>query len=323
MSSLDLQVLHRVEDWLAKGSRVWLCTVIRTWGSSPRPAGSILAISDQGHWAGSVSGGCLEEDLLVRGGSGQLGTAGPQRIHYGISEADQARFQLPCGGEIELMVEPLAGDADRKGIGDIIERLENRQRVTREIGDHGMRLVDDSALTPGILAEQDRVLHTLGPASRMLLIGAGEVARYVARMAMAADFQVTLCEPRAPFLSGWDEPGVDLVQRLPDDLVRERFSDRYCAVLALAHDPRVDDMGLLAALESEAFFVGAMGSAKTSAARRQRLHELGVENGAMARLHAPIGFDIGSKTPGEIAVSVMAQVIAERYRLLMRPGARR
>jgi len=323
VSSLDLQILSRIQEWLAKGSRVWLCTVIRTWGSSPRPAGSILAVNDQGHWAGSVSGGCLEEDLLVRGGNGHLGTAGPERIRYGISEADQTRFRLPCGGEIELLVEPLAGDADRDTVGEIIGRLENRQRVTREVGAQGMHLVDGSALTPGILIEQERVLHTMGPVSRMLLIGAGEVARYVARMAQATDFQVTLCEPRERFLSGWDEPGVEPVRQLPDDLIRERFSDRYCAVLALAHDPRVDDMGLLAALESEAFFVGAMGSAKASAARRQRLHELGLETQAMARLRAPIGFEIGSKTPGEIAVSIMAQVIAERYRLLMRPSARR
>lgn len=323
MRPLDQEILAKVEGWLEEGRRVWLCTVIRTWGSSPRPPGSLLAINDRGLWAGSVSGGCLEEDLLRKGMDSALGTDRPQRLRYGIDEAEQARFRLPCGGEIELLVEPLAGESHRLLIRDILQRLQVRERVTREVDDRGMRLLDASKLPTGVVVEEVRVFHTLGPVCRMLLIGVGEVARHVARIALSADFQVTLCEPREAFLAGWEEPGVELVRALPDDLVRERFFDRYSAVLALAHDPRVDDMGLLAALESDAFFVGAMGSQRTSAARRQRLHELGLGAEAMARLHAPIGFDIGSKTPGEIAIAAMAQVIAERYRLLLRKSTQR
>lgn len=323
MRSLDQEILARVDRWLENGHQVWLCTVIRTWGSSPRPAGSLLAINDQGEWAGSVSGGCLEEDLLRKGTDSSLGLERPQRIRYGIDKADQERFQLPCGGEIELLVEPLAGDADRQLIRAMLERLQGRERVTRDVDSNGMRLLDSSKLPSGVVIEGEHVFHTLGPVCRMLLIGAGEVALHVARIALSADFQVTLCEPRETFLTGWGEPDVELVRALPDDLVRERFFDRYSAVLALAHDPRLDDMGLLAALESDAFFVGAMGSQRTSAARRQRLHELGLRPEAMARLHAPIGFDIGSKTPGEIAIAAMAQVVAERYRLLVRKSTQR
>ena len=278
----------------------------------------MLAVNAAGDWAGSVSGGCLEEDLLRRAVDGELEDRRSQRMDYGISDDDQERFRLPCGGTMEILVEALDPARDLAHLQDVQARLQRRQRVTRLIDDQGMRVQDSARLSAGIMLDAEKVYHTLGPVSRMLLVGAGEVARLVARFAQTVDFEVSLCEPRDTFISGWDEPGVEILRELPDDLIRERFNDPHTAVLALAHDPRVDDMALLEALNTSAFYVGAMGSPRTSAQRRQRLHELGLDDAAIARLHAPIGFRIGSKTPGEIALAIMAEVVAERYRLLKR-----
>lgn len=319
MRSLDVQVLARVVDWLQSGTRVWLCTIVDTWGSSPRPIGSMLAVNAAGQWAGSVSGGCLEEDLIRRFTEETPETAAPSFVDYGVTDADKSRFQLPCGGQIRLLIEPLSGDVATAHMVELVEHLERREPVTRVLSLSGAAPVLQAAtLAPGVLQEGSSIYHTLGPRTRMLLIGAGEVSRFIARFAAASDFDVTVCEPRETFLNGWDEPGIETLQVLPDDLIRKRFQDRYCAILALAHDPRVDDMALLEAFRSSAFYIGAMGSQRTSAARRERLFQLGVDRNAMTRLHAPIGFNIGSKTPAEIAISAMAQVVAERYRLLVR-----
>ena len=149
---------------------------------------------------------------------------------------------------------------------------------------------------------------------RLLLLGAGDVAKYVAEMARALEYDVTLCDPRPNYLDNWEVEGVEKTSCLPDDVVRERFSNPYSGIVALAHDPRVDDMALMEALKTEAFYVGAMGSERTSAARRERLPELGLSQEEIERLHAPIGFQIESKTPAEIAISIMAEVTAEKYR---------
>ncbi|WP_291949813.1 XdhC family protein [Marinobacter sp.] len=312
-------VIKDVLSWLEQGRRVWLCTIVETWGSSPRPAGSWLAVSDSGQWSGSVSGGCLEEDLLRR--TAQDGAAYPVVIDYGITDNDRDDFRLPCGGRIRLLVEPL-GDASNQNsaaiehVRQLAEALIRRKPVSRQVSLQGaVALEAASATRPGVVFDGKELFHTLQPECRLLLIGAGEVARYVAEFATAADFTVILCEPRETFASGCGYQHLPLDRRLPDDLVAESFSDTWCGVLALAHDPRIDDMGLLAALQSPAFYVGAMGSVRTSEARRERLASLGLEEAALQRLRAPIGIDIPSKTPAEIAISVVADLIAARHHL--------
>ena len=156
------------------------------------------------------------------------------------------------------------------------------------------------------------MIHSLSPMYRLLLLGAGDVAKYVAEMALALEYDVTLCDPRPNYLDNWNVDGVDTTSRLPDDVVRDHFSNPYSGIIALAHDPRVDDMALMEALKTDAFYVGAMGSERTSAARRERLPELGLTKDEIDILHAPIGFEIQSKTPAEIAVSIMAEVTAVR-----------
>jgi len=148
------------------------------------------------------------------------------------------------------------------------------------------------------------------------LLGAGEVSYSVANIAMTVGFSVTVCDPREAFIQGYQQAGVEVIRCLPDDLVKARFSDAYSAILALAHDPRVDDMALMEALKTKAFYIGAMGSARTSDDRRKRLAQLNCSESEINQLHSPIGIDIGSKRPAEIAVSIMAQVLAERHRFL-------
>jgi Xanthine and CO dehydrogenases maturation factor, XdhC/CoxF family len=313
------RVIRDLGRWLGNGQRAWLCTVVRTWGSSPRPAGSLLAVNEKGEWSGSVSGGCLEEQLIRQASEDSHPGTAPRVVDYGVTESDQQEWRLPCGGRMRLVVEPLDPDRHTVSVSMLLEAIDERQPVTRRVNLTTGEWTFVSHSVPQTVEEtDDALLHTLGPQARMLLIGAGEVARYVARIALMNGFSVTLCEPRELFLQGWHEPGVEVRECLPDDLVRAEFNDAYCAVLALGHDPRIDDMGLLAALESEAFYIGAMGSQRTAAQRRERLHQLGVTDSRMGRLHAPIGFQIGSKSPPEIAVAAMAQVLAERHRLLRR-----
>nr|WP_228289123.1 XdhC family protein [Marinobacter salinisoli] len=319
VASGRLSVIRDVLAWLEQGQGVWLCTIVETWGSSPRPVGSWLAISESGQWSGSVSGGCLEEDLLRR--AAEDGLTESELVTYGITEGDRNQFQLPCGGRIRLLIEPLKGQEATQHALALAEALEQRRPVLRRVA-----LAGTAELLP-VTAEQEaqitfdgqQLQHLLQPECRLLLIGAGEVARYVAEFATAADFAITLCEPRDAFAEGWSHARIPLVRRLPDDLITEQFSDRWAGVLALAHDPRIDDMGLLAALGSDAFYVGAMGSQKTSAGRRERLASLGLDEVALARLKAPIGVCIPSKTPAEIAISIVADLIAERHRLRQTP----
>ena len=309
-------VIGDVLSWLHQGRRVWLCTIVETWGSSPRPAGSWLAVSDAGQWSGSVSGGCLEEALLRRTAEG--GADYPVVIDYGITDNDRDDFRLPCGGRIRLLVEPLDNSsAVVEHVAQLAEALCGRMPVARRISLQGTAALEKAvpANRRGVEFNGEVLLHTLQPECRLLLIGAGDVARYVAEFATAADFTVTLCEPRHTFASGWGHDHLPLDRRLPDDLITESFSDPWCGVLALAHDPRIDDMGLLAALQSPAFYVGAMGSQRTSEARRERLMSLGLEDKAVKRLRAPIGINIPSKTPAEIAISVVADLIEARHQL--------
>ncbi len=308
-------VFSDVRDWLLAGKRVWLCTIAETWGSSPRPAGSWLAVSSNGDWSGSVSGGCLEEDLLNRCIAG--GPEVPRFIDYGISDQDRDQFRLPCGGRIRLLVEPLYAGRHLPHVETVLEALKVRNPVTRVVSITSGAAECDHASTrkAGITVDNGILRHGLRPEFRLLLVGAGEVARYVGEFARAADFSVTLCEPRPAFSEGWSHGGLPLVQALPDDLVSRSFNDPWAGVLALAHDPRVDDMALLAALNSEATYIGAMGSARTSAERRARLASLGVTEEQLARLKAPIGINIPSKTPAEIAISVVADLIEVREHL--------
>ena len=282
----------------------------------------MMACTLDGELVGSISGGCVEEDFLEELREGKLkalyqSQAKPITVIYGETEADQARLKLPCGGQLHVLLEFLEPSVENKKVFDQIDSALERHSTTSRIVNlsNGKIVVgvDDHARKEALVIEKETMFHSLSPMYKLLLLGAGDVAKYVAEMALALEYQVTLCDPRPNYLDNWSVQGVETSPRLPDDIVRESYSNPYSGIVALAHDPRVDDMALMEALKTDAFYVGAMGSERTSAARRARLPELGLTKDEIDTLHAPIGFEIASKTPAEIAISIMAEITAVRH----------
>jgi len=313
MENLDVMVLRTLRDWRLAGRRALLSTVVRTWGSSPRPVGSIMALAEDGAVVGSVSGGCIEDDLIARysraHGDGVMPTGAPALVKYGITADEAHRFGLPCGGTLELLLEY---DPDAESLKTLVAALEEGRLMQRTVrlADGAVALAE--ATSPAELSVDDaELVNTFGPEYRMLLIGAGQLAEYLATMAKFSGFAVTLCDPRTEYHTAWTLPGVAITTEMPDDAVVAFKPDRRTCVVALTHDPKLDDLALLEALQSEAFYVGAIGSRRNAEARRERMIEhFEQTEQSLARLRGPIGIYIGSKTPPEIAVSVMAEILA-------------
>src|ERR1700710_2255524 len=294
MDSVNLEVLKASVRWIENGRRVLLVTVVKTWGSSPRPEGAMLAICEDGSVLGSVSGGCIEDDLIDRVRRLGIEQTCPEAMKYGISADEAHRFGLPCGGTIELVLEPLTRAS---GIDDLCRRVVAGELVARslDMGSGAARLVPahsaDSTDFDG-----RRLLTIHGPRYRMLVIGAGQLSSYLCQIALGLDYQVTVCDPREEYNDAWHVPGTTLVRTMPDD-----------AVL----DMKLDALALLEALRTPAFYVGALGSRRNNAARRERLETyFDLRKEELARLRGPVGIYIGSRTPPEIAVSVLAEVTA-------------
>ncbi|AKQ54488.1 XdhC family protein [Bordetella hinzii] len=313
METADVRVLREARAWHAAGHRLLLATVVKTWGASPRPVGSMMALREDGRCVGSVSGGCIEDDLIHRYtrayGGGAMAQASPQRVRYGVTADEAHRFGLPCGGTLELLLE---FQPDFETLDALVGLLESGQLVQRSV----CVATGAVTLTPVSAPEAARfdgvtLCCTLGPQYRMLLIGAGILAEYLATMALFNDFSVTVCDPRKEHLGNWSVPGVHVTQEMPDDAVLALAPDRRTCVVALSHDPKLDDLALLEALHSPAFYVGAIGSLRNTSSRRQRfIDHFGETAASLERLHAPVGIYIGSKTPAEIAVSIMAEILA-------------
>jgi len=316
MQAVDQTVLTAVSDWLATGESCWLATIVATYGSSPRPVGSLMACKQDGALVGSLSGGCVEDDLIEKLIAGELVTDTPKLLKYGLAPEDTEKLGLPCGGHLHVVVEPL--DARHAAIFQTIAaRLAGRACITRSVrlvANAEMTLTETDDFVPLALHEAkgtEPVLEqTYGPRRQLFLIGAGMVSRYLAEMAQALDYDVTVCDPREDMLAQWAVPGVRTVCAMPDDAVKAHADDPRSAIIALTHDPRIDDMGLMAALETSAWYVGAMGSSRTSAKRRERLAQLDLSPAQIDRLHAPVGLPIGSKTPPEIAIAILAELTA-------------
>jgi xanthine dehydrogenase accessory factor len=312
MDNIDLQILRQVCDWRAAGHAVALGTITRTWGSAPRPPGSSVAIRDDGLVAGSVSGGCIEDDLIAKARAGVLATGVPQVVRYGIDADAAHRFGLPCGGLIELVLEPVQ---DRTRLGELLQQLQAGQRVRRRLTLATGEVELQAAGNADELALSDTHLVTHhGPSWRLILIGAGQLTQYLAPMAAALGYEVLVCDPRQEYTTGFQADKARLVPGMPDDVVRELQPDGHTAVIALTHDPKLDDMALMEALSSAAFYVGAIGSRLNQAKRKARLIEhFGMTEATLARLHGPVGLKNGARTPPEIAVSILAELTAVRY----------
>jgi xanthine dehydrogenase accessory factor len=265
----------------------------------------------------------VEEALIEDLTTGRRVVTTPERLDFGLTEEDTAQLGLPCGGHLQILLERLTPRAETlEAFTTILTQLEARQGVLRHIalGEAEQFTVEAPAAPGPVLTVTEteaarRLSHRYGPGWQLFLIGAGMVSRYLAEMAQALDFRVTVCDPRQAMLDEWHVPGVRALCQMPDDAIRAQASDSRTAIVALTHDPRIDDMGLMEALETEAFYVGAMGSSRTSASRRSRLAALEIPEDALAKLHAPVGLPIGSKTPPEIAIAILAELIAERRAL--------
>jgi xanthine dehydrogenase accessory factor len=310
MDSIDLEVLKAADTWLDAGHACELVTVVQTWGSSPRPVGAMMVLRDDGLVIGSVSGGCIEDDLMARVRNAGRNSTAPELLTYGISAEEAFRFGLPCGGTIKLVLEPLSGKSQIK---QLLAHVLQHDLVMRQLDlvSGAVRLAPAQA--GAVLDLTLNVLTTIhGPRWRLLIIGAGQLSQFLAQIATGLDYQVVVCDPREEYRLAWQVPGVDVIHAMPDDLVLEMKMDSRTAVVALTHDPKLDDLALMEALKSEAFYVGAIGSRINNARRRERLKEFDLSVEQLQRLHGPIGLYIGSKTPAEIAISILAELTAIR-----------
>ncbi len=312
MDSVDLQVLRSSVAWLEEGHRVVLATIVETWGSSPRPAGAMLAIRGDGLVAGSVSGGCVEDDLIHRIRNKSLAIGKPEIASYGISKDEATRYGLPCGGKLELVLEPV-GDSGR--LSELLERVERHELTARTLDLQSGAVALRPANRNDDTLQFDRLRLTTvhGPRWRILIIGAGQLSQYLAQMAQALDYSITVCDPRAEYADTWNVEGAMLDRGMPDDVALTMNLDSHSAVVAVTHDPKLDDLALMEALKSPAFYVGALGSRLNSQKRHERLMTFDLTAGELSRLHGPIGLNIGSKTPPEIAVSILAEMTAVRH----------
>ena len=311
MNSIDIDVIRTALDWLDRGHRVVLGTVIRTWGSAPRPPGSLMIIRDDGQVAGSVSGGCIEDDLIRRVAAGELAMHLPESTVYGQTAEEVRRFGLPCGGSVQIVLEPLSA---RSQLRELLVSIEQHRRVQRRL-DMATGVVRIAPAQDGDQVRFDGTSLTTahGPRQRLLIIGGGQLSRYLASMAVMLDYQVTVCEPRVEYHEGWDAmPGVTLSTLMPDDLVLAMQLDASSAVVAVTHDPKLDDLALMEALRTPAFYVGALGSRLNNARRRERLLEFDVSPEEASHLRGPVGLNLGGLTPPEIAMSIVAEMTALR-----------
>ena len=311
MDSVDIEVLRTADEWRRSGRKVALGTIVKTWGSAPRPIGAMVAVRDDGQVVGSVSGGCVEDDLVDKVKAKLVSWTRPEIFTYGVTNEEATRWGLPCGGTLQLVMEPLS---EASGIEELLKKIGSQQLVRRRLDMESGRATLEPGRWQDVLEFDGRVLSTVhGPRWRLVLIGAGQLTRYLAEMARMLDYHVVVVDPREEYAAGWDAAAVPINRGMPDDVVRELELDGHSALVALTHDPKLDDLALMEALKSAAFYVGAIGSKKNNDARRVRLREFDLSDEEIARLRGPVGLYIGSKTPPEIAVAILAEMTAVRH----------
>ena len=311
MDSVDIEVLRTAEAWRAAGRRAVLGTIVKTWGSAPRPVGAMVVLRDDGQVVGSVSGGCVEDDLIERVKAKAAAAQGPEVVTYGVSTEEARRWGLPCGGTLQLVLEPVT---ERSGIAQLLDIIGRQQLVLRRLDlKSGAVTLEPGKWQDALEFDGKTLLSVHGPRWRLFLVGAGQLTHYLAEMAKMLDYHVLVVDPREEYAEGWMVSGVALDRGMPDDVLLAANLDGHSAVIALTHDPKLDDMALLEALKSPAFYIGAIGSKKNNDARRKRLAEFDLTADEIARLHGPVGLYIGSKTPPEIAVAILAEMTAARH----------
>lgn len=299
-------ILQSALEAARAGKKICLVSVIETFGSSPRPVGSLLAVADSGEFWGSVSGGCVEEELLER-----LRACWPSHatlLLYGESEEERARLQLPCGGCMRLYLQTITEAL----LEEALAALQRRQTVAL-VSDlkSGRCELQDCDVWQEHCWDGQRWLNVLGPRWQLYIVGAGPISQYLVQMAELINIRCVVIDPRPDYAEQWQVQWAPLYRQYPDDVLAELGVDAHSFIATVSHDPKIDDLAIMYALRSKAAYIGAMGSVRTSAKRRSRLQEhFGFSERELKKLKAPIGLDIHSKTPAEIAISILADLIA-------------
>jgi xanthine dehydrogenase accessory factor len=323
-------ILREALTWVCKGRKTALATVVSTWGSSPRAAGSRLAVDEAGHFVGSVSGGCVEGEVLAHAAE-VMETGRPVLLDFGVSDGKAWSVGLACGGAIKVFIEKIA---DAAFFEPVIKSLDLGEALATALDlESGERLLLDGASLDRLYFDKssrralfaaethgaETMLEAAGrkffvefwrPPLRLIIVGAVHIAQALAPIAEAAGYRVILLDPRAAFATPERFAGFELRREWPQDFFRSFRLDARSALVALTHEPRIDDPALIAALRSHAFYIGALGSRGSAEKRRVRLRAQGFGEAALARIHGPIGLDIGAASPPEIAIAIAAEMTA-------------
>lgn len=321
----DDAIVDTALAWIDGGQKVSLATVVSTWGSAPRPTGSQMAINDSGDFVGSVSGGCIEGSV-IHSAMDAAATGASEVLEFGVSNSEAWEVGLACGGKIKILITPL--NEERAELLRELSRKVEAKKPTTVITDLGsytqalhvdgteseisdaanMVLLSDKAQTIEI-GDAAYFLNPFNTPLRLFVVGAVHIAQPLATMAKEAGFEVSLIDPREAFASPTRFPGYAISHDWPDEALNAAELDHRSAVVTLTHDPKIDDPALQAALKSDCFYIGSLGSTKTHGARLKRLEQSGFSEERRARIHGPVGLDIGAKSPSEIAVSILAEII--------------
>lgn len=306
--------------WHKAGQGAALATVVQTWGSAPRPVGSQLVISAAGEFEGSVSGGCVEGAVVLEAQEA-LADGEPRMLEYGVTDEDAFAVGLACGGTIKVLVEPVGPALPPEMLTDLVAAHGARRPaaylVNPDTWERRLAGLDDAQFGAAIAErfrsdrsgfEDQTFIHIHNPPLRLAVIGAVHIAQPLLQMARLAGYDCVLIDPRQAFATQNRFPSESIVQDWPDEALDTFGLDARTAVVTLSHDPKIDDPALLSALRSDVFYLGALGSTRTHAKRVARMKEHGFSDADIARIHAPVGLDIGSKSPAEIAVSILAEL---------------
>jgi xanthine dehydrogenase accessory factor len=306
--------------WHRGGVGAALATVVQTWGASPCPVGSQMAISGAGEMVGSVSGGCVEAAVVAEA-LGALVDRQSRVLDFGIADETAFAVGLSCGGRVRIMVEPVGeGSLTEALLGSLVAARAAGQPVALVTGLQGwqralVRPGQDSGVDARLdtgrsaLEDGDRFVAVHAPAPRLIVVGAVHIAQPLLAMARLCGFAAVLIDPRPAFASAARFPGEVILDDWPDAALRQLAPDARSAIVVLTHDAKLDEPALVAALATPAFYIGCLGAARTQAARKVRLRALGMTEAALARVHGPVGLDIGAETPAEIALAIMADII--------------
>ena len=298
-------LLNTAHDWRAAGKRVAVGVVVKTWGSAPCPVGARLLVADDGAFAGSVSGGCIEAEV-VTAALDSLADGKPQLLNFGVADETAWQAGLSCGGEIDVFVHTPADETLKQMRDNIAAR--KAMTLSTDLTSGAQTVTGGGGLSEARL-DGKVFVEVVAPARRILIIGATHIAQEMLRLAEPLEMECVVIDPREAWANAARFPNADVRREWGEDVFAQTPPGKQDAVVALTHDPKIDDPALLAALQAEPGYIGALGSTRTHAKRLARLKEAGVDDASLAKIHAPVGMNIGARAPAEIALAIVAEIV--------------